>query len=62
MQIFKGIYPAGNYMFKVNNNKPLALFWCFYCELVTYFTLYSSLSIVNFEQVDASWVVFSINK
>ena len=30
-------YPAGNYMFKVNNKdtrtKPLVSFWCLYCKL-----------------------------
>ena len=32
---------------------PLASFWHLYCELWTYFTPFSSVSIVNFEQVNA---------
>ena len=62
--------PAGNYMFKVNIRNtmtrceisskitiktPVALFWCVYCSLLTYFTPCSSVSIVNFEQVNAGW-------
>ena len=46
-------------MFKVNNTDtrktPLAPFWCLYCELWTDFTRCSSVSIVNFEQVNAGW-------
>ena len=42
-------------MFKVNNKDtrttPMASFWYLYCELGTYFTPCSSVSIVNFEQV-----------
>ena len=34
----------------------MASFWCLYCELWIYFTPCSSLSIVNFEQVNAGWV------
>ena len=30
-------------------------FWCLYCKLWTYFTPCSSVSIVNFEQVNADW-------
>ena len=30
--------------------------WCFYCYLWTYFTPFSSLSIVDFGQVNVSWV------
>ena len=32
-----------------------ALFWCLYCSLWTYFVPFSSVSIVNFEQVNADW-------
>ena len=32
-----------------------ASFWCLYCWLWTYFTPYSSVSTVNFEQVNAGW-------
>ena len=50
-------------MFKVNNKDtkttPMASFWCLYRLLWTYFTSYSSVSIVNFEQVNAGWGVFS---
>ena len=46
--------------FKVNNKDTrttsLVSFWCLYCYLWTYFTPCSSASIVNFEQVNASWV------
>ena len=59
-------------MFKVNNKgtrtTPLASFWCFIVNFVwTYFTPCSSVSFVNFEQVNANWVAckivhaFSIN-
>ena len=48
-------------MFKVNNKEtrttPMALFWCLYCYLWTYFTPCSSVSIVNFEHVNADWEV-----
>ena len=30
-------------------------FWCFYSELSTYFTIFSSVSIADFEQVNISW-------
>ena len=33
----------------------LASFWCLYCSLLTYFTPCSSVSIVNFEQVNNKW-------
>ena len=46
-------------MFKVNNKDvrrtPVTSFWCLYCELRTYFTHFSSVSIVNFEQVNGDW-------
>ena len=32
-------------------------FWYLYCHLWTYFTPFSSVSIVNFEQVNAGWAV-----
>ena len=47
-------------MFKVNNKEakttPMASFWCLYCQLRTYFTLCSNVSIVNFEYINADWV------
>ena len=50
-------------MFKVNNKNTrtmsLTPFGCFYCWLWTYFTLFSSASIVDFEQVNISWVFFN---
>ena len=46
-------------MFKVNNKDTRTTsstsFWCLYCYLWTYFTTCSSVSIVNFEQVNAGW-------
>ena len=59
--------PDGIYLLKVDNRntrtrceisitltiKTMASFWCLYCELKTYFTLSSSVSIVNFEHVIA---------
>ena len=46
-------------VFKVNNKNPrtssLPLFLCFCCELWTYFTPFSSASIVDFQQVNISW-------
>ena len=56
-------------MFKVNNKNnrtkceicskltPMASFSCLYCYLWTYFTLYSSVSIGNFEHVITAWVL-----
>ena len=60
--------PSGNYMLKINNRntrtrceicskltiKIMASFWCL-CFLWTYFTPSSSVSIVNFETVNAGW-------
>ena len=50
-------------MFKVNNKDTrltsMVSFWCRYCERRTYFTPCSSVSIVNFEQVNAGWVLGS---
>ena len=38
-------------MFKVNNS-----FWCFYCQLWTYFSPISRVSIANYELVNVSGV------
>ena len=35
--------------------RRLALFWCLYCWLWTFFTPCSSVSVVNLEQVNADW-------
>ena len=51
-------FPAGSYMPKVNNRNTTAS--CEISSKLTYFTTCSSVSIVNFEQVNASWVVFAI--
>ena len=32
-------------------------FWCFYCELLKSFTPFSIVSIVDFEQINSSWVI-----
>ena len=40
------------YLFKINNRTSL---WCFYCQLWTYFTSFSRVFIVGFEQVNVSW-------
>ena len=57
---FLGISLAGNYMFKVNNrNTRTRCEICSkltICQLWTHFTPCSSVSIVNFEQVNAGWV------
>ena len=37
----------------MKHSLPLALFWCLYCQLSTYFTPCSSVSIVNFGHVIA---------
>ena len=46
-------------IFKVNNKDtrttPLALLWCLYCLLWTYFSLYSCVFMVIFERVIAGW-------
>ena len=48
-------------MFKVNNKNTgttsLTPFWCFYCKLWTYFIPFSSVSSVDFEQVNVNWVI-----
>ena len=43
----------------INRNSrttSLTSFRCFYCWLWTYFTPFSSVSIINFEQVNVSWI------
>ena len=42
--------PAGNYMFKVNNRNSRTR-----CEISLKLTTCSSVSIVDFEQVNAGW-------
>ena len=45
-------------MFKVNNKHTWmksTLFSCFYCKFWTYFTFFSTVSIVDCEQVHVSW-------
>ena len=59
-------FPAGIYLLKVNKrntrtrcekcSKLTVKFWCLYCYLWTYFKPCSSVSIVNFEQVNVVWV------
>ena len=50
-------------MFKVNNKDtrttPIVSFWYLYCQLWTYFTPFSGVSIVNFEQVNAGFYKIS---
>ena len=44
------------YLFKFNDNITRKTpFWCFYCWFWTYFTPFSSVSIVDSEQVNISW-------
>ena len=49
-------------MFKGNNKDTrttsMVLFWCLYCQLSTYFTPFSSVSIVTFQHVIAGWSVY----
>ena len=47
-------YPAGNYMFKVNNGNTRTK--CEICSKLTIKTPGSSVSIVNFEHVITGWV------
>ena len=53
-------------MFKANNKDIVTTsllrtsFWCLYYQLWTYFTTFSNVSIVDFEQVNASWEVIMI--
>ena len=44
-------------MFKVNYKNTRTSFWRFYCSLWTYFTPFSSVSIVHFEQANVSWAI-----
>ena len=52
-------------MFKVNNKDtrkmPMALQKCLYCQLWTYFIPFLSVSIINFEQVNAGWGCSALN-
>ena len=34
--------------------------WCFYCSLSTYFTPFSSVSIIDFEQVNVRWTILDL--
>ena len=69
--------PANIYVFKVNNRNtrtrceiyskltiktPKTSFCCFYSKLWTYSTPFSSVSIVDFEQVNVSWDNYSVVK
>ena len=52
--------PAGNYIFKVNNRNTRTR--CEICSTYwTYFTPCSSVSTVNFGQVNAGWLTVMIN-
>ena len=46
-------------LFKINNKVTrmtlMTLLWCLYCQLLTDFTHCSTVSIVDFEQVNTSW-------
>ena len=44
---------ANIYLFKVSSRNTRS--YCFYCWLWTYFAPFSSVSIVDFEQVNVSW-------
>ena len=66
-------FPANIYLSEVNirntrkrckicskliiKTRPMASFWCLYCYLWTYFTPFSSVSIVGFEQVNICWAM-----
>ena len=51
-------------MLKVNNknNKTTSImsFWCFYCQLGTYFTSFSSVCIAGFKKVNVSRILKKI--
>ena len=58
-------FPANIYLFKVNNRNTrkgyeictsFSSSWCFYSLLWIYFTPFSGVSIVDFEQVNVNWV------
>ena len=55
--------PAGNHMFKVNNRNTRTRYEiCSKLAIKTpYFTSYSSVSIVNIEQVSAGWYIAQIS-
>ena len=45
-------------MFKVNNRTGWVIctkIWCLYCQLGTYFTLCSTVSVANLKQVNGDW-------
>ena len=48
-------------MFEVNNKDTrttsMMLFWCFYCQLLTYFTSFPKIFIVNFELINVCWAI-----
>ena len=52
----KSVHTSITFRFKKLLAKRLASFWSFYWWLWTYLTPCSSVSIVNFEQVNADWV------
>ena len=41
---------------KNTRTMSITSFWCFYCKLWTYFVPFSNVSIVDFEEVNVSWV------
>ena len=50
-------------MFKVSDNSGVALlFLLLTLNALFYFTLFSTVSFVDFEQVDVSWVRFAVPK
>ena len=60
--------PAGISLLNINNRNTgtrceicSKLTWCLYCYLWTYFTPFSSFSIVNFENVIADWELVSVS-
>ena len=56
MNTFNDFFPVGVYIFKVNNRNIRTR--CLYCKrfFILYFTTCSSVSIVNFKQVNVDWV------
>ena len=65
--------PANNFLYKANNRNTwrthivcskltsFMLFWCLYCCFQTYFTPFSSVSIIAFEPVNVFWDVLSLS-
>ena len=49
-------------MFKFNNRDtrtmPLTLFWCLECQLWTYLTHFSSVSVIEFDEVNFCWEIY----